>query len=280
MSNIFPDGIPLLQHISPPFKSELDLKPTEFNLFTGMNGSGKTLMLEHITNILDNDMQKEHNLHLIPIKEDRFYLGKINYTKGAVSLQNFVNTANIAPDTPEKDQLNTDLKHLFQREVDIITDRSGVQYPQYKKQNGNVHVSQDGRGILNTWTILEYISHAPDGFPLVVEEISLGLHPSLLEKFLDRLFKRLKDKKMQLFASTQDPFVVFYFLKNKITESGDWNDTNPEYSVFHFSENSDGLDVEKITKDNIYSSMSDLMGDFNGSPNLLKFNLLFSKPNS
>ena len=33
---------------------------------------------------------------------------------------------------------------------------------------------------------------------------------------------------------------------------------------FHFSDNPDGLNVEKITKDNIYSSMNDLMGDFNG----------------
>ena len=102
MSNMFPDEIPLLQQISPPFKSPLSIKPTEFNLFTGMNGSSKTLMLEHITNLLNRITQKDHKLSLIPIKEDRFYAGKINYNKGSVNLQNFVNTANIAPETPEK----------------------------------------------------------------------------------------------------------------------------------------------------------------------------------
>lgn len=88
---------------------------------------------------------------------------------------------------------------------------------------------------------------------------------------------RLSDKKMQLFATTQDPFTAFYFLKNKINDDGNWIDSNKEYSVFSFSENDGLLNIEKINKDNIFSSMNNLMGDFNNDPDLLKFNMFFSK---
>jgi len=277
MSNHFPDGIPL-DTISPFFKPSLSINPTEFNLFTGMNGSGKTLLLNGIISIL-HQVKDLREQGFQAIKEDRFYPTKLSYLKGPVALQNFVNTANIAPDTPEKAQLNEDLEFLFERKVDMIIDRSGNPSPNFRKKKANVHVGQDGRGIVNTWTIFEFVAHAPHNMPLVVEDISLGLHPSLLERFFDRLFVRLKEKDMQLFATTQDPFVVFYFLKNKIKDNGDWNDTNPEYSVFHFSDKPDDLEVEKITEENIYSSMSDLMGNFNESPDLQKFNLLFAKPN-
>lgn len=277
MSVIINDEISLTS-ISPPFRPKLTITPTQFNLFTGMNGSGKTFLLNHITNLLNQkNREQKTNVAIVPIREDRFYAGKLQYVKAQVDLSNIVNTANIAPETPEKKQLNEDLQYLFQREVDMITDRGGNPAPNFRKSSGNVHVSADGRGIVNTWTILEYVAHSPMNFPLIVEEISLSLHPSLLEKFLDRLFMRLNEKKMQLFATTQDPFTVFYFLKNKLSENCDWNDTNPDYSVFHFSDNSDGLNVEKITKENIYSSMNDLMGDFQGSPDLQKFNMLFSK---
>ena len=241
----------------------------------------QVLQQEEVQRLVQEQQQKqqERKLNIFPIfiDENRFYDGKLNYVKGRVELNNITNTTNIAPKTEEKNQLNDDLAHLFKRKIEIITDRNGEQAPHFIKNNGDVLTKDDGRGIVNVWTVFEYLAFAPDKLPLFIEELSIGLHPSLLKKYLDRLFMRLSDKKMQLFATTQDPFTAFYFLKNKTDEYGNWTDINKEYSVFNFSENDGILNVEKITEKNIFSSMNNLMGDFNGDPDLSKFNTFFSK---
>ncbi len=68
-----------------------------------------------------------------------------------------------------------------------------------------------------------------------------------------------------------------YFSKNKLKQNSNCDDANLDYRVFNFSDDCSKLNTTKITENNIFSSMNDLMGDFNGNPDLQKFNLLFSK---
>jgi len=248
-------------------------------LFEGKNGSGKSTLFESI--ISNNGINR---------REDCLDLKLLGITSRdndpSRTRNSWMSLQNIIDDTPEKINIMNILSKLFGRTVEVDrkpSDRLNPTIGYYKNDNTFVSFRKDGLGIYNALSLLRFVSFNSTHKSLFIEEISSGLSPRLVPSFLDSFFKIASKMEHQVFITTQDPFVVFYFLKDKfkiVEDRPEWFDSNPEYSVFNFSDG-EILNTEKVSQTNFDTVLSDLMpSSFMGGENYMKFSALFTSKKS
>lgn len=234
------------------------LKLKKFNLFIGKNGSGKSRTL---TNIAEN-------LGVKIIDEGRD-LGRKTTYQPYTDLPNSRITSGIYDfDDDSTRSLNEDIKQIFNRTVLNGPYYEQSRIPLYRKgKRLQVPVSSDGKGIAFSRDLLEFAHMRTANSILCVEEVSLGLYPGIVKKFLDILFSRLGEKNMQFFGTSQDVFVSLYFLEKFYDENFNFID-NPDYQIYKFKETEQNgipkLIAEAISIENEQTFLYELVGDFVG----------------
>lgn len=254
------------------FKETENLDFTAFNLFTRINGSGKTTALQYLTGLYRNTAGGNHSIIDVAKAAQQ-----IDVLTGESPQQDALALRYLVEPSLEKDNILKFIETRFGRKIVKTEDVRYNAIINYDKNGKLIKFIQDGTGIFSAMLLLRVISFSPLNSVLFFEEISYGLHPSLLVPVFDEFFKIAKEKKTEIFMTSQDPFVVYYFMKNKIIyDSGDWDDTNPDFSVFNFYDKVDFLTCEKVTKHNFNDCLSELMGTtFDNREDAVKFGLLF-----
>lgn len=253
---------------------------TNFVLFEGRNGSGKSTLL----NLIRDDFYKKNPQYRYNdlFLDYRLELFRTRHNAQAeIPPRDWRNFDSLMTNTKGANRIKEILDDIFERNLELNKVKSTMSptLEYLKNEQELIPFDKDGAGIYNAFNLLRFVTNTSVGVPLFIEEISSGLYPRLLPKLLDAFFKIAEEYDHQIFATTQDPFVVYYFLKNKMEEKDDrinWNDENPDYSVFNFTDK-EFLRAEKVSGKNYDKSLNTLMPrEFMGGVNYMKFSSLFS----
>lgn len=266
-----------------PIKISLDgkiynqdsLELTKINLFFGINGTGKSITLKQISKQIPGSMLIDENRSFHP-DIIAISLGDENsiHSNLLPSNHNLAQSKVIS-------EINESLTQLFpDRKLDNGFTIGSMQKPiTIKKLGKNYSVGSDGRGIWNVVKPLEALILCDSSFGVLIEEFSLGLYPGKINQYYELVKEKILRKKSFLVTTTQDPFVVYQFIKNKINQDLSWEDNEPEVSLFKFSENENGkIDIMKIDEDSQSISVNELMNDYAEGIDMIKFSQIFSKP--
>jgi len=243
---------------------------TKINLFFGINGSGKSITLKQILKQLPRSFFIDENRH--------FVADIISRDQGNTQ-PSFIGTHFNLSHQTILDEINEILEQLFfNRKLNKISSIGSMNsLISIKKLEKNFTIGSDGRGIWNVVKPLEALTLCDVNSGILIEEFSLGLYPGMLSKYYELFKEKLINKKSFLVTTTQDPFLVYQFIKNKINDRFEWDDKEPDVSLFKFMENENQkIVIEKIDEKTNTSSLKEILGDYLEGIEIHKFSYLFS----
>lgn len=247
------------------------LELNKINLFFGTNGSGKTFTLIEIKRQISNNFF---------IDENRMFTSNIetNFSQNGPSEYNFMLGFSNLTTESVLIIINKFFQQLFpNRELVKTSNSIGSQkiFISIKKLGKNFSVGADGRGIWNIIKPLETLVFHNQ--VILIEEFSSGLYPGILNKYYELFKEKVLEKNSCLVTTTQDPFVVYQFIKNKINDRFEWEDKDPDISLFKLSEDAKGkINIIKIDAANNTTSLKELLGDYLEGIDIFKFSHIFS----
>jgi len=190
------------------------IKLNTFTLLVGKNGSGKSHILRLISRKLSPDNRFNRNNSNVIFLDERTRLNKhiSRYTAQGFSK---------IPLNPEWSNYNytQEMKpvidivcELFNRKIVIKTVELSAPSVYYEKNNTLIPIGDDGLGISNTVFVFEAIYLMPDNGYLLVDELTMGLHPSIIPKYLTHL-KKIADKKtnQNYINNTRSKLFIIFF---------------------------------------------------------------------
>lgn len=252
--------------------NEEELELNKINLFFGVNGSGKSHTLKQIQNQVPQS---------IIIDENRFFISDLIATDaGNINIAYIPSHNNLAKDTV-LEEINESFQQIFpnRKLVNISSIGSKNVVISIEKLGKSYSVGSDGRGIWNIIKPLEALVLCNENTGVLIEEFSLGLYPGILTNYYELVKEKILNKNSFLVATTQDPFVVYQFIKNKINDKFEWENTDTDVSLFKFSEDGKGkINIIRLDQDTSETSLKELLGNYLDGIDIHKFSLLFSKP--
>lgn len=229
----------------------------DITLFVGKNGSGKSHNLQQIVKFLSTGISHPNVTFIneqTRMQKNQGMYSLAGYSKNPLD-PNWGNYKFVNEMKPVMDIVSD----LFGREIVIETVELEPTNVFYKKNNKLVHIREDGLGISNTVMIFEALQYMPENSYLLVDELTLGLHPSLIPKYITYLKKYVDDKHIKIIATTQDLSCLLYFLANM-------NDN--KFSVYETTDEEDGLWITPIEASSITSRLRQFLGVIASKPYL------------
>lgn len=252
-----------IQINTPSSKFSLDV--SKINLFIGPNGSGKSKTLESLkSNVQFRDVHGKNGQMVVD--ENRINRQKQQGVPHRGNLDQNVTQTDFSnydfENNPKIKNVNVILKQVFGREIKNTGIEGMGLRPCYIKENSVVPIINDSLGITSVSSIIETLEIMQDDSSLLIEEITMGLHPSVVKPILDKICEIAIKKNIAIVCTTQDFVCALYFM-NRINDE--------KYRVFAFSETGNIIIAEKITENNQRDKMRDFVGEF---PTMHDFNTM------
>lgn len=247
---------------------------SQINLFFGTNGTGKSYALKIIMN---------KNPASLFVDENRLFIPSVvvNFPNPRKDPGHLVHYHNLVVD-----EVLVDINVIFQKlfpDRKLIKDGpigSTTHQIAIQKNGKNYAIGADGRGMWNVIKPIEALSLSGKDSPVLIEEFSLGLFPGFLDKYYNLIKEKILEKGCLFVCTTQDPFVVYQFIKNKINDKMEWDDQEPSVSLFKFLENKNGkIDIIKIDGTIETKALLELLGGYTEGMDMINFYNLFSNDN-
>lgn len=220
-------------------------------LLVGKNGSGKSRWLSLIQRTLDPSQRGKNTSLISEVIRVQKHRGNYDNTQfstdsRSTSWSNYSFTEKMKP-------VVDIIADIFDREIVIkrIDDQRELAY--YKKgDNVFVPINADGMGISNTVSVIEALYSLPKNSYLLIDELTLGLHPSVISSYLEKILEIANENQIQIIASTQDLACILYIL-------GAIHDE--DIMIYKTTEEPDQkLWITPIEKDSMPSRLIDFLG--------------------
>lgn len=245
---------------------------SKFVLFEGKNGTGKSTLLKWIEQKSKEIGRTSSDPLVTQYVASNFPLSLDCRTQSLSDVNNpdtpfhYLDIRRLTQNEEITEKIQNLLSSIFNRKLKINIREPTRTHFDYWKNNTWIPYGADGTGIFNAFCLFRLAWFVPPYLPIFVEEISSGIYPALLPIVLDEFFKIAQENNHQVFITTQDPFVVYYFMKNKLTFNAVsnrflWEDKTSDYSVFKCEEIDNRCSFKKINESNFPTTSSSLIDD-------------------
>lgn len=249
-----------LKIISDPIFEDKELVFSPISLFTGKNGSGKSLLSQKIDQLAHRSIQQKSILlfpqqifDLTIIDESRKQLLPINSAPiterrnefSSIIVDMYLERLNkkLKQDSSKSriDEFNEIFYKLFKRKL-ILPDtfEKNISWV-YEKDNGiQTRPIDDGFGIGAVFVLLAYLLKAKTGDIFVIEEPTIGINPSQVKNIFLAFLEIQKRKKIQIIFISHD--ILFR------TEFFRYIEKEPQtFSLFGFKETSEKIQITQYS---------------------------------